>query len=97
MPRTTESMLDARADAPFEIKLRAPGTSGYEWKADFDHVAFSLVSQRRVANVRRMGASALDVFLFRPLSQGQHEILFRLLRPWEDEPVEQAKYAVHIR
>jgi len=46
--------------------------------------------------MRRMGAGAVEVFRFRPLSQGKHEIRFVLLRPWEDEPVEQTKYAVRI-
>ncbi len=96
MVRTKTNVLDARADAPFEIKLRSPMTAGYEWKPDFDRTALSLLSRRRVANMKRMGASAVEIFRFRPCSQGEYKIRFVLSRPWEEKPIERTNYAVRV-
>jgi predicted secreted protein len=96
MPQGGANVLDTRADAPFEIRLRSPLTAGYEWKADFDPVAFSLVSRHRVASLKDIGASAVEIFRFRPLSQGQYEIRFVLQRAWESKPVDETKVAVRI-
>jgi predicted secreted protein len=88
--------MDAKVDKPFEIELRFPGTSGYEWKPTFDSSRLSLLERRRITNRKSMGGRAKEVFRFCPLLTGDTDINFDLARPWENKSVEHRQIAIHI-
>jgi predicted secreted protein len=88
--------MNVKLDAPFEIELKSPGTSGFEWKPDFNPTALKLLERRLVPNLKKMGASGKVIFRFRPLSPGDHEIHFALMRPWEDEVAEHREVILHV-
>ena len=91
-----KSSMNVKLDAPFEIELKSPGTSGFEWKLDFNHTAFTFLDKRQVPNFKKMGASGKVIFRFRPLSSGDHAIHFALMRPWEDEVAEHREVILHV-
>jgi predicted secreted protein len=91
-----KSSMNVKLDAPFEIQLKSPGTSGFEWAPDFNLTAFTLLESRQVPNLKKMGASGKVIFRFRPLSRGDYAIRFALMRPWEDEVAEHLEVSLHV-
>ena len=88
--------LNTSIDMPLEIKLRSYGASGYEWRAVFDPRSFCLQDHSRVPNLKEFGARGTEVFRFKPITVGDHEISFELIRPVEDKAVERKEYLVHV-
>lgn len=90
-------VLKTAPEQPFEVTLRSPGPSGYEWTPKFDASKLRLIKKRRrPASRTSFGASGSDVFRFQPLSRGAVNLIFDLARPWESEPVDQREYRIEV-
>jgi predicted secreted protein len=97
MNKITKRSMNANLNSIFEIELKSTGTSGFEWKPSYNSSKLNLLEKRSVPNLKKMGASNKVVFKFKPLSRGDHEIIFALVRPWEDTPpAAQEKITLHI-
>ncbi len=97
MAALDSQVITTSVGKPIEVELRSPGASGYVWSAMYDGTRVSLLEKHRKANLKRMGASAKEIFRFAALAAGDHQIHFMLRRPWEDEPVEQRDLVLHVR
>ena len=94
MARVT--VMKAKVNTPVEISLKTPGAAGYEWTPVFDTLAIDLVERRKEFDQNNLGASAKEVFRFRPLTKGDYEIKFALSRPWEETVVDQREISLHV-
>ncbi|MCE1255577.1 MAG: protease inhibitor I42 family protein [Anaerolineae bacterium] len=76
--------------------LNSRGAAGYEWQAMFDPAHVRLITKQRIVNRKALGAHAKIIFNFQPLVKGDYEINFILNRPWENTPIEQKLYLLHV-
>ena len=88
--------MSVQLDAPFEIELKSKGSSGFEWRPNFDPDALTLLGRRQIPNIKKMGASGKVIFRFQPRLRGDYEIDFALMRSWEEEMVEHRKFLLHV-
>jgi predicted secreted protein len=96
MSKVTRQVINTSFNRPFEVELKSPGSSGYEWKPSFDASRISLVEKHRKLGGKNMGAQSKQVFRFRPLSRGESEIKFALSRPWESDILEERDIVIQV-
>jgi len=82
----------------FVINLEANLSTGYQWKPNFDYNYVELIGiDYQSANNGVLGSSGTEVFTFRPLQEGETELIFSYSRPWEDKaPIKKAVYKLTI-
>ena len=88
--------INARMNVSVKITLQSRTTAGYDWKPEFNEDVLKLVKKNRIVSHRALGASPKTVFDFQPLSKGDHEIVFVLQRPWENTPIEEKQFILHV-
>jgi predicted secreted protein len=88
--------VKAKVHRPFEITLGSHLTSGYEWRPVFNQTVLKLLEKRRSSNMHKFGASGKEVFRFEPLRSGDYDILFELVRPFENTSVECREFSLHV-
>jgi predicted secreted protein len=80
----------------FEIEAASNTVSGYEWRPVFNMSALKLLGKHRSSNLRRFGASGKEIFRFEALRPGEYDILFELVRPFENKSVERREFSLHV-
>ena len=83
-----EGRVFVQEGEPVELKVRAPGATGYLWSLNCDTQQIEVVDHRRVPNVRTFGGRGEESFIVRLLKGNRAELQFTLKAPWEAEPQE---------
>lgn len=88
--------IDAKMNAPVKIILQSKSTAGYDWSPKFNASVVKLIKKHKIVTSKAIGASPKTEFNFKPLSKGDHEIVFFLQRPWENKPIEKKQFILHV-
>ncbi len=96
MNSSTPEVIPAKVEHPVKIMLNSRSTAGYDWQPEFDTTHVKLIKRDRIVKGKALGASSKVVFNFQPLIKGDLKIVFLLLRPWEDQPIEEKQYLLHV-
>ncbi len=90
-------VVETSLDHPFEVKLRSPLVSGFEWQPRYDTSKLQLVARKKQpAKKGNFGGSGHETFKFKALSRGRLDVSFDLMRPWETDPVERRDYDIQV-
>lgn len=92
--------IDAQVEKTFSILLESNLTTGYSWKAEFSAEYLELIKQQYEPSTPQiLGSGGIEKFDFGALKQGQTEIKFSYLRPWETDaaPIDQKVYKIIIK
>jgi predicted secreted protein len=88
---------DVKLNEPFEIALKAPRSSGFEWRLKLAQDALELRRHKYVpARTKSFGASGHEVFEFVPVKRGRLHLTFELKRAWENEVAEVRDFEVAV-
>ncbi|MFW9882138.1 MAG: protease inhibitor I42 family protein [Candidatus Thorarchaeota archaeon] len=95
-----QNEINVRVGDNFAIKLEGYPTSGYRWeiitKIPHSHIIRLVDTYSNIDN-SLVGAPADENFVFRALSIGSLNIVFRYRRPWEkDTYLEERKFNIKI-
>jgi len=89
--------IDISVDEEFSIALISNPSTGYSWMVDFDEDFIEMTSQSFTPSSELVGAGGVEVFTFNSLTEGETEIKFSYLRPWESvQPLDIQVYSVTI-
>lgn len=91
--------ISVRAGETFVITLDSNATTGYSWQAPERTSCVSLSSHRYEAPGSSLaGAPGKEHFEFTARSPGKENLLFRYLRPWENNvpPAQTATFAIEV-
>jgi predicted secreted protein len=74
----------------FTIPLNSIATAGYVWKVESlpDAIQLLGMENEKSAGGVKPGDSTDQIFRFRALKTGEHNIKFALGRPWENKAIE---------
>lgn len=89
--------VETEVDEEFAIVLSSNPTTGYSWQTVFSEEFVELVSQSYTPSSELLGAGGVEIFMFNALQEGETEIRFSYVRPWESrQPVDEKVYTVVI-
>ncbi len=94
------NIITTTAGGEFSITLDSNATTGYMWMYEVDTSYIEPVSSDYIApeSTELVGVGGQQVFTFRALQEGETEVSFSYLRPWESvQPIDQKTYVVRIR
>lgn len=82
----------------FVISLEANLTTGYQWNVDFDNYYIELIDvSYDPESSGLIGAGSVEVFKFKALQEGEVDLNFLYLRPWEEKaPIKKVSYKIII-
>jgi inhibitor of cysteine peptidase len=85
---------------PFEIKLEANPTTGYQWEASYDKELLRLDDKNHERDPSKpdtlVGVGGVTTFVFTPIKAGKTTIDFHYKRSWEKEVAKKRSYRVTI-
>jgi len=89
---------NVKKDEEFLISLEANLTTGYQWNVDFDNYYIELIDvSYNSGSSELVGSTATEVFKFKALQEGEVDLSFSYLRPWEEKaPIKRASYRIII-
>ncbi len=89
--------VSSEVDGEFAIVLPSNPTTGYSWVPGFDEDFIELASQTFTPSSELVGAGGVEVFTFNALEEGETEIKFMYIRPWESvQPLDERIYTITI-
>jgi len=81
----------------FSIALASNPSTGYSWMVEVDEEFVEMTSQSFMPQSEQVGAGGVEVFTFNPMIEGETEIKFSYLRPWESvQPLDIQVYSITI-
>lgn len=91
-------MITVAADEEFTISLKSIATAGYLWKVDSLPEGIQLLGteNEKPAGDVKPGDSTGQIFRFRAHKTGEHRIVFKLGRPWENKAIESRTVTVKV-
>jgi len=89
--------IDASVDEEFSIALVSNPSTGYSWMVELDEDFIEMTSRSFTPSSEQVGAGGVEIFTFNPTAEGEIEIKFSYLRPWESvQPLDIQIYTVTI-
>lgn len=100
--KNTKESIEVECEKEFTIILDSNKTTGYEWQltGDLDKELVSFVSSDyKIENTEFVGVGSMEIWTFKALKEGETEINFQYVRPWEKDvvPAITKKYTVIIK
>jgi inhibitor of cysteine peptidase len=85
------------SEEEFSIVLPSNPSTGYGWVVDFEEDFIELASQTFTPSSEEVGAGGVEVFTFDAVAEGETQITFSYLRPWESvQPLDVKVYSLTI-
>jgi inhibitor of cysteine peptidase len=91
---STAGTVSAAVGDELVIRLPENGTTGYVWTVRLPGEGLELVSDAFAPGPGAVGASGVRLIRIRVAAPGRSDAVFRLGRPWEQDPVEQRHVTV---
>lgn len=89
--------IEVSVEEEFSIALVSNPSTGYSWMVDFDEDLVEMTSRSFTPQSEQVGAGGVEVFTFNPMTEGETEIKFSYLRPWESvQPLDVQVYSLTI-
>ena len=82
-----EAIITSKVGEETTIALESNPSTGYQWQIGYDSEKLEFVSQEFNASedTELVGAPGTEMFVFKALEQGESDITFLYLRPWETD------------
>ena len=83
-----QTVFNVSVGEEITITLESNPSTGYQWQFGYDSEKLEFVSQEFVVtskDINLVGAPGAEMFVFKALAQGESEITFLYLRPWETD------------
>ena len=97
----SEQVIDVHVGQQFIIALESNPTTGYQWEVQFDDSLLKLAESKfepsEEAKSGTLGAGGRQKFTFKGLRQGKTCVTLVYKRPWEEHPIQQRIFTVHIK
>ena len=93
---SSDNQIVAKKGEVFAIELEGNPTTGYEWQLELETGAIKSVDQEYQAAGQGLGAGGRERFRLKAIKPGDTVVRAIYKRPWEQEPIEEKKFKIHI-